>query len=330
MKVKGGPRTAVIAVTLNCNARCVMCDIWKEPVEGEMAPGEYATLPDSLRDINVSGGEPFLRDDLPEIIAVLRSTCPRARLVISSHGFMTDKIARLLPPILKTAPDIGLRVSLDAIGEEHDAIRGVPGGFERARATLDLARSLGVRDLGIGVTILEQNLHALRPLYEFTREHGLVFSTTVATDSPIYFGPGKSQLRPTDIGRLRDALNPIIRREFRRARPKAWIRGWFESRLVEYLASGTRPLPCDAGEGFFYLDSHATVHACHVRSLRMGSLREHNFDDIWHGPDASAARKEAGACHACWMVCTAKTQIRHRAGRIALRTLAEKARAHVR
>jgi len=170
VRVEGGPRTAVVAVTLNCNARCVMCDIWKTRADDELRPEEYAALPATLRDINVSGGEPFLRDDLPEVIAVLRRTCPDARLVISSHGFMTDKVARLLPPILKAAPDIGLRVSLDALGEEHDAIRGIPGGFERARATLDAARSLGVRDLGIGITVMERNLHAVAPLYAFARE----------------------------------------------------------------------------------------------------------------------------------------------------------------
>jgi len=127
---------------------------------------------------------------------------------------------------------------------------------------------------------------------------------------------------------MRDALRPVIRGEYRRARPKAWLRGWYGNRLVEYLAGGTRPMSCDAGSGFFYLDSHGGVHACHVRSLAMGSLREQSFAEIWNAERATHARAEADSCHGCWMVCTSKSQIRKRAGRVVLRTLWEKARAH--
>ena len=70
------PTDAIIAVTMNCNSRCVMCDIWKNEIEGEMAPGEYAKIPVSLKGINITGGEPFLREDLPEILSVMQSRCP--------------------------------------------------------------------------------------------------------------------------------------------------------------------------------------------------------------------------------------------------------------
>ena len=56
-----GPATAIIAVTLNCNARCTMCDIWKNQMKDELRPEEFAKVPSGLRDINLSGGEPFLR-----------------------------------------------------------------------------------------------------------------------------------------------------------------------------------------------------------------------------------------------------------------------------
>ena len=62
---------AVLAVTYRCNARCKSCDVWKLPQggEGELSPEEFELLPDTLRNINVSGGEPFMRPDLAEVVA---------------------------------------------------------------------------------------------------------------------------------------------------------------------------------------------------------------------------------------------------------------------
>ncbi|MHC4491247.1 MAG: radical SAM protein [Planctomycetota bacterium] len=323
------PTTAVVAVTLNCNARCVMCDIWQNRMTGEMRPDEYGALPGSLRDINISGGEPFLRGDLPEIVAVLRRACPRARLVISTNGFQPAKSQRLLREIVRVDPRVGLRVSIDGMGERHDEIRGVPGGFDHCLEVLAMARRLGVKDLGIGVTVMERNLDQLRSLYQLSLDHGLEFSVTIATDSEIYFGADQSRHRPTDAARMRRELEWLARREYRHAHPKRWFRAWFEKRLVRYALEGRRPFPCNAGRGFFYLDSLGTVYACHVRPLRMGNLRERSWRDVWHGPDAGRARADAHGCHDCWMVCTSKSEIWRRLPCIAAQVVKEKAQAHV-
>ena len=66
------PFDAVIAVTYRCNARCQMCNIWQVKDHDDCKPEDYRVIPTSLRHINVSGGEPFLRADLPEIIWPVR------------------------------------------------------------------------------------------------------------------------------------------------------------------------------------------------------------------------------------------------------------------
>ena len=67
------PKEAVIAVTYNCNARCMMCNIWKEKPGREVETSTYNKLPTTLKTINISGGEPFLRKDLPEIINIIEN-----------------------------------------------------------------------------------------------------------------------------------------------------------------------------------------------------------------------------------------------------------------
>ena len=144
------PHNAIVSVTLNCNARCTMCDIWQNDMHGESAPEVFGRLPASLRDINVSGGEPFLRSDLPEILGAIKSHNPRARLVVSTNGFQPGKTAKMLPALLAADPHLAVRVSIDGMEATHDRIRGIPGGFAKCVQTLEHCRAAGVRDLGIG------------------------------------------------------------------------------------------------------------------------------------------------------------------------------------
>jgi len=117
-----------------------MCDIWKLKETRELGLEYYKKLPTSLRDINVSGGEPFLRQDIVELVKILHETCPKARIVISTNGYLTNLIKDKMREILKCVPMVGVGVSIDGIGEMHDRIRGIPGGFGLAVNTVKALR----------------------------------------------------------------------------------------------------------------------------------------------------------------------------------------------
>ena len=78
----------ILAVTYRCNSRCAMCYIWKHPSkkEEEIGPQDLKTLPRMVR-LNVTGGEPFLKEDLSDILEVVKKKAKR--VVISSNGFFT-------------------------------------------------------------------------------------------------------------------------------------------------------------------------------------------------------------------------------------------------
>jgi radical SAM protein with 4Fe4S-binding SPASM domain len=323
------PSSAVVAVTLNCNARCVMCDIWKQSSAGEMQPTEYLKLPASLREINLSGGEPFLRQDLPEVVAAIRQACPLARLVISTNGFLVDRMQQMAPLLLRLGSALAVRVSIDGLGETHDRLRGVPGGFARALRGLEGLREAGVQDLGVGMTLLAENAAQVSQVYQLAEELGVEFSVTLASDSPIYFGEGKARLRPQDGGELVPQLRRLAWNEYRHRQPKRWFRAWFERELAHYALRGRRPLTCDAGRAFFYLDPEGSVFCCHLLPHRLGSLREKDWESLWHSAEAQRVRQEVAGCQACWMVCTARTQMRRHLPRIGVQALAGKIEAHL-
>ncbi|RPJ42320.1 MAG: radical SAM protein, partial [Candidatus Latescibacterota bacterium] len=106
------PIDVVLATTYRCNARCIMCNIWKNPSENDLLPEEYRFLPTSLRYVNVSGGEPFLRDDIPEIVRVVKERAPSSEIIISSNCFLPDRVERSMREALKIDPTIGVGISI--------------------------------------------------------------------------------------------------------------------------------------------------------------------------------------------------------------------------
>ena len=79
-------KDVVIAVTDKCNSRCLLCNIWMNPSRDELELKYFQRLPSNLRNIGISGGEPTLRDDLVDLIAVIRNRCKKAKLTFSTNS----------------------------------------------------------------------------------------------------------------------------------------------------------------------------------------------------------------------------------------------------
>ena len=170
------PTHAIVAVTYRCNARCVMCDIWKKKGTPEMSPDDYRRLPASLKEINVSGGEPLLRQDIAPVIRAMQETCPGVRIIVSTNGLLPER----LDDLLKAVESVAVRVSVDGIGGLHGRIRGIEGAFEKAVESIEVARRRGVADLGICATMTRHNAGRVAEIQRFAEREGLQFTFTVA------------------------------------------------------------------------------------------------------------------------------------------------------
>lgn len=295
------PTHAIIAVTLNCNSRCVMCDIWKNKSHHELTPPDFLRLPSSLKDINITGGEPFLRPDLPEIIKNIKIAAPHARLVLNTNGFLPLVIKKQIPAILQIDPRFAVRLSLDGWQGTHQSLRRIPQAFHLVQESLTLLKKAGVKDLGLSFTIMEANYRELPAIYEFSRQQHLDLSLTLATDSPIYFGSQKQTLRPRDHQQITAIITQISRSRLRTLNFKNWYRAWFETKLAEYAQSNRRPIPCLAGQKLFYLDPQGNVYPCQLQSKPLGNLTKLPFAEIWNSHSSDFRR-----CHSCWMICSVK------------------------
>lgn len=304
------PIDSVIAITYNCNSRCVMCDIWKIKDFPELPPSEYAKIPTTLRDINISGGEPFLRTDIPEIISVLQQRCPKARMVISTNGFMPALIETQMKKILTIKPDIGVAVSVDGYGPMHEKIRGIPNAWEKDMETIERLQKLGMTNLRLAFTILPENVGDFAKVYDETRKRGIQFTHAFAQSSEHYFGGIQIENNP-NIDVLKEQYAYVVRQELRGWNLKRFARAFFARGLYQFAVNKVQPLNIDPGSRFCYIDPRGVVFPSVVHSYPMGYLADvEEWDEIWQSEKAQVAREKVRTDNRrAWMICTARTAI---------------------
>lgn len=305
------PIDCVLGITYNCNSRCVMCDIWKIKKFPELDVSEYEKIPKTLKDINISGGEPFLRTDIPDIIKVVTKRAPKARMVISTNGFTPALIETQMKKILKIKPDIGIAISVDGYKDMHEKIRKIPNAWDKDMETLERLQRLGMKNLRLAFTILPENVKDFSKVYEETRKRGIQFTHAFAQSSEHYFGGIEVKNQP-DLKELQKQYIHVINRELGTWAPKRWFRAFFAHSLYTFSVEKKQVLNNDPGRRFFYLDPRGVVYPSVVHTFPMGNIQNYKrFDTLWQSDRANDARtlvKEKG--QPAWMICTARTAIR--------------------
>jgi MoaA/NifB/PqqE/SkfB family radical SAM enzyme len=301
-----------VIVTYRCNARCQMCHTWKFPskVSEEFSPEVLNSLPSGQTKINITGGEPTLRNDLIDIVEILKPKT--SRLEIISNGSFPERLFE----IAKRYPDMTFRISLEGLPKISDEIRGLKDGFDKGlRAILGLL-DIGVKDVGISMTISDRNVHDLIPFYHFAARMGIEFTQCVPHNSH-YFHKLDNEI--VDIPAWEKEVMTFIRvlltskRSGLRLRIKDWFRAYLNLGLLLHVTKGTRPLICGAGTDFFFVDPFGDVLPCNGTETKhsMGNLNEYTFQDIWPSDKARAVRSNVTQCdRGCWMVGSAVPAMR--------------------
>jgi radical SAM protein with 4Fe4S-binding SPASM domain len=280
-----------------------MCETWQAPTDRnlEIRAEHIAKLP-YANFVNVTGGEPFLRDDLEEVISVLK---PRTkRLVVSTNGLLTERITSLM----KKHPDIGIRISLDGFAESHDRVRGVRGAFDKALLTLTELQMLKIKDLGIGMTLSDTNYHDLKQVFTYAESTGLEFPINIVHNS-YYFHKMDNEIRhQTEIEKqLRWAIGRYLRSRV----PKNWFRAYFTDGIIDYIYGRPRRLQCEAGVDMFLLDPTGDIYPCNMLAIKMGNIKNQTFDEAWQSPESKIARERVCRCNEnCWMIGSAAGPMR--------------------
>lgn len=290
-----------IIVTYRCPMRCKMCNIWANPTkrEEEFRPELLHKLP-KMRSVNITGGEPFVREDIEDIVRILMTKTDR--IVFSTSGYFSDRIIELA----KRYPGLGFRISIEGLSCKNDELRGRSGGFDKGLRTLLELRRMGIKDIGFGITVSNNNSADMLDLYELNRNLKMQFATASFHNS-FYFH--KFDNRVTNIDEVCGNFDELIQRLMRENSPKSWFRAFFNLGLINYIRGGRRMLPCEAGSENFFLDPYGNVLPCNGMEPScwfesMGNLNDAaSFDELWHSERAEAVRDKVAHCpKSCWMI----------------------------
>ncbi len=320
------PEDMIVFVTERCNMRCHHCMF----IERVSHPGSdlrrewivnMARSIPPLRSWNLTGGEPFLRADLPDLVADIDTHNHPRKVQINTNALQADKIVPMVEAMLnRLDTTLLLQVSVDGVGQTHEDMRNLPGCFPRVERTLlELIKLRDARpdklELVGACVISERNYQEVDqiieylydrmrvvPTFDFVRGSG--FSAwNVPEHLRVFEDPPFYKLPPIDA---MPAIYEQIRAFNRRMGCAA---DYYIAHLkyqVQMYQTGKPVIPCvSAGKSYAVVYSDGQVAACEF-TRPFAHLRDYDGDMVrlWNSPEADARRREITQCyctHACFL-----------------------------
>ena len=274
------PRVINFPITNKCNYRCVMCNVWKPEHSSmkDMTPTEITevfsqALFKKVKHVGISGGEPFLRKDIFEVVKAIVETLPKLRsMSIITNASLPNTVekTREIKSYLN-ANDIrfSLEVSIDGIDEIHDLNRGVKGAFNKTYTNFKKLNDECLVDT-ISTTITKNNIKTLYDNLNFARKHNVLINFRVALSIDRLFNKDKVNnftLSEEEQLLLIKFLNNLILSYEKRIHKKI-----FYMSLIGQLSGKKRTAGCDwrTSEGLS-LDPYGNLYFCFPKSPKLYS-----------------------------------------------------------
>jgi MoaA/NifB/PqqE/SkfB family radical SAM enzyme len=293
--LKTRPAQLTFFVTRRCNAACPFCFYAEARDRRGGAPElsleeirKVAASMGPLLWVLFSGGEPFLREDLAAIGQAFHDANGAAFITCPTNGLLPETIQETTEELLRRCPRsvVVVKLSLDGIGGDHDAIRGTPGGFDRALRTCErlarVARWQPRLEVGVNTVFSRENQGRMDRIVDFVagldgvRAHTLTMAR--GDDRPGAFADVDLEAYRRAAARVEERWRGRFHRFAGSALKAAQDR--VQHRLVhETRGGGRRPLPCSAGRLAVVLSETGELWACEERrGDPLGNVRSAGYD----------------------------------------------------
>ncbi len=308
----GRPQALSMEITHKCVARCVMCNIWKIPdTVVDLDAGQWLDLLSrdlfsELIELDITGGEPFLKPDfhdlLPGICRLKKAGgLPKlASVIITTNGFLTKKVLPLVKKVLPVLKETGLGLvivcAMDGIGQIHDTIRNYPRAWEKVDQTLtglvELRKSASHLIIGLKTTILPVNVSELNRIEAYAQKRDLftIISPLILTRGR-YLNMDKTDgfsFSREDVKAMADF--------FSRGRTR-W--GFHSKALVDYFKTGIMKKPCTCGFNYFFIRSSGELFLCPLIDRSVGNITHSPVETVLNSATAVRLRKRIGSFPQC-------------------------------
>jgi MoaA/NifB/PqqE/SkfB family radical SAM enzyme len=332
--------TVIFFVTSRCNAFCKTCFYHAELNQ----PGDLTfeqirkisqTMP-SITDLWLSGGEPTLRKDVPEIIDVFVANNGVNRVIIPTNALVKSRVYEVVERALSANPgiDLYLNIALDGYGLTHDQIRGVPGNWEK---TLDCIEALyPLKEiyadrlrLNVNTVICAENYTEVDKLAEFLWENFQLdghYFNIIRGETKV--GEAIKQIPPEALpaiytkaatltkryGDRMFASDDASKRFVKNVAYVGTITTHYRVQHENFEHESPWPFPCTAGETAVVIDYNGDVRACELRE-KFATLADYDFDfgALWANRERQQELVAIDGGKACWCthVCFIHDSMRH-------------------
>ncbi len=302
------PPFLVLFINSICNMKCEHCFYWQSlNKRDDLTKDEIFALSRSLgriENLNLSGGEPFLRREFSEICRQFIRHNGVRQIYVPTNGWYRQKTIDAIVQTLQepTLDLFAIELSLDGMAEFHDKFRVANGSFKRAMDTYDALAELQGKDPRLRIhaisTATNVNVEEIRKLttYLFDRcpqmDHHNLAIIRGDRKNPALLTPDLREYtdlyeymrrlwQPREQGRYGSIVEPMLQ----------WAK-------VQTLVQGTQIVPCRAGVLTAVVAANGDVSVCELHQP-LGNLRKASFWDIWNSERAASLRKSiaAKACH---------------------------------
>lgn len=306
-----GPLSLAVSVTHRCNARCMTCRVTKRRPD-ELSVREYDAVFRSLRGsprwATITGGEPFMRADLAEIVHSLIHNAKPDAITIATNASLGGRAAAFVRSVVKEHPETAfiMNISIDGIGPAHDKIRGLPDSFQIALDTFHALKNMEIKNLRLGFhTVISRfNVHAIPDLIEYLKtfepdHHHFEIAQTRAelNIDEKDIAPDLEQYESV-VGRILEIPNNKAEDLFTEIMQS--FRKEYYRLSLDILKKKEQVIPCFAGIASVHIAPNGDVWPCSVLARSIGNLREkkYNFQSVWESARAEQARRfiKQGRC----------------------------------
>ena len=307
----GMPQALSLEVTHDCIARCIMCNIWKIPdTVPNLSIPEWRELLSSglfsdLRELDVTGGEPFIREDLTDLfdaICELKQKNLRflQSIAITTNGLLTDRVLKatekILPALRKEGLDLVVVVAMDAVGELHNRIRNYKHAGSKVRKTIeDLCKLKEAHPnmiVGLKTTILPLNINELSRILAFAESRGLfiIISPCIMTE-----GRYLNLDRTENLAFSHEDIEKMI--AFFSSDQFRW--SFHAESLIDFLKTGVMKKPCSCGFNYLFVRSNGELFLCPLIKESVGKVTTADVSELFFSSKANAIRKKIGKFPQC-------------------------------
>ncbi len=306
------PEQVTFFVTPKCNARCKHCFAWQslnDTTKAELSLEEIEKISKTMGHFTyllLGGGEPFIREDLAEIVKIFYRNNNVLNVSISTNGFFTERTATLVKEVLKDFKNsLTINVSLDEVGDDHDEFRQLPGLFKKATDTYRLLKELKKEypklNAGIIMTCTPFNQERLNRTYNWLKENLKPYSVVLNYMRGEI--KGKEELPETDLSAYEDIMRIIEKDNLSGQLPghgnfcfsnfNIASKILMRKMISNTVRTNTFQAPCFAGILNCVLWYNGDLYPCEMLDMKIGSLRQNGYDFMkaWNSNEAKKIRR---------------------------------------